>query len=165
MKTVYLLLGSNLGDREQNIITARHQISRHLGKVITASSLYKTAAWGKTDQPDFFNQVIVVNSALTPQEALHYILEIEKNMGRKRKDKWGERTIDIDILLWADLVIHDTSLTIPHPGIPQRRFTLVPLCEVAKDFVHPVTGKTIAELLEACSDLLSVEKLKDPTNS
>lgn len=165
METVYFLLGSNLGDRRENLIRARQEISRSIGPVITTSSIYKTAAWGKTDQPDFYNQIIVVETDFHPLQALAHVQKIEKDMGRDRIEKWGARLIDIDLLFWGDKIINNTSLTIPHPGIPFRRFTLVPLNEINKRLIHPVMQITVAELLEACRDDLSVEKLEDITGS
>lgn len=159
MTTVHLLLGSNLGNREHNLQLASREIGRLLGPIITASSVYKTGAWGKIDQPDFYNQVIVATTEKSPEEALMAIRNIEELLGRTRTEKWGSRTIDIDILFWDDQVISTPELTIPHPGIPQRRFTLIPLLEISPDFVHPVLHKSVYELLQECTDTLSVEKV------
>ena len=159
MKSImFLLLGSNLGDRKTNLTVARNEIELAVGAIIKTSSLYQTAAWGKTDQPDFLNQAIEVETLLPPEEALHQILKIEIALGRKRKEKWGERIIDIDILLYRDLITTSPQLTIPHPQLPSRRFALVPLTEIAADFVHPGLQKTIRELLEICPDQLEVDK-------
>lgn len=159
MTTVHLLLGSNLGNREHNLELAIREIGRLLGPIITASSVYKTAAWGNTDQPEFYNQVVVATTGKSPEEALRAILNIEDQLGRKRTEKWGSRIIDIDILFWDDQVISTPELTIPHPGIPQRRFTLIPLLEISPDFVHPVLQKSVHELLQDCTDTLPVEKV------
>jgi 2-amino-4-hydroxy-6-hydroxymethyldihydropteridine diphosphokinase len=163
MESVYLLLGSNLGDQLENIWRAHPQISRVVGRVITASSIYKTAAWGRTDQPDFLNQVILIETGLTPGEALSHFQLIEENSGRTRSEKWDARVLDIDILFWGNQVINEPRLTVPHPGIPERKFTLVPLHEINPHLVHPVSGKTITELLRECTDPLPVELLENPT--
>ncbi|WP_338792027.1 2-amino-4-hydroxy-6-hydroxymethyldihydropteridine diphosphokinase [Bernardetia sp. Wsw4-3y2] len=165
-KTVFLVLGGNLGDREQNILEAKKNISLQIGKIELESSMYQTAAWGVENQPSFLNQVIQVSSLLSPQEILIQIDEIEKKLGRKRYQKWYARTIDIDILYYENLVLEekeDTTkekkdLKIPHPFLHQRRFTLVPLVEIAPNFVHPVFDKTNKQLLEDCLDTLPVEK-------
>lgn len=156
---IYILLGSNLGNRQENLDRARQEISRNIDPVITTSSLYKTAAWGNTDQPDFYNQVVSIQSLHGPRKLLSKIQLIEQKMGRIRKEKWGPRIIDIDILFYGNLVSSSEELTIPHPGIPDRKFTLLPLAEIAPDFIHPTLKKSILEMLEACQDDLPVEKL------
>lgn len=157
--SIYLLLGSNLGDRLENITRARHEISRHIGPIITASSLYKTAAWGKTEQPDFYNQVLELATVLTPEALLITILEIEKQVGRVREERWGPRIIDIDILFYGNLIVSTDNLRIPHPEIQNRKFTLLPLAEIAGNFIHPKIQKTIDEILQESTDALPVEKL------
>lgn len=156
---IFILLGSNVGDRQANLLNARQEISREIGEIITASAVYKTAPWGNTHQPDFYNQVIGIDSTLTPDELLEGIQEIEKRMGRIREAKWGPRIIDIDILLWGARTIKTPHLTIPHPELPHRRFTLLPLTEIAPHFVHPLEHKTMLALLEACPDRLTVERI------
>ena len=159
MANVFLLLGSNLGDKIDHLTEARQQISRLIGPIITASCVYKTAAWGKGNQEDFLNQVVLVTTEKMPYEVLKFIQGIEKKAGRIRIEKWGSRTLDIDILLWDDKVVANPDLQIPHPGIPDRRFTLAPLAEIAPLVVHPILQKTINKLLEDCTDTLPVEKL------
>jgi 2-amino-4-hydroxy-6-hydroxymethyldihydropteridine diphosphokinase len=156
----FILLGSNQGDRLMNLTAACEGISREVGKIVTRSSIYKTRAWGNTEQPDFYNQVILVDTTQTPQSLLRTLQEIEKTMGRVRTEKWGPRVIDLDILFWNNEVINEENLVVPHPGIPARRFTLVPLQEIAPDFRHPVLVKSISELLEECKDLLAVTPLE-----
>lgn len=158
-RSIFILLGSNVGDRNSHLNYARQEISRLIGEIITVSSIYKTAAWGKTEQPAFYNQVIEIKSKFTPEKMLSVILEIEKEAGRIRVEKWGPRILDIDILLWGDLVIMTEHLTVPHPEIPNRRFTLLPLNEIAHNFIHPTTMKSISQMLAACTDDLVVEKL------
>ncbi|MDP4265109.1 MAG: 2-amino-4-hydroxy-6-hydroxymethyldihydropteridine diphosphokinase [Bacteroidota bacterium] len=159
MNIAYLLTGGNLGDREQNLADARQWIEAGCGKIIRASSLYETAAWGKTDQPDFLNQALKIETMLDANQLIRSVLETEKKMGRTRKEKYGSRIIDIDILLFNDEVYSGPFLTIPHPEIQNRRFVLVPLTEIAAGVLHPVLKKTIAQLLQDCPDTLPVKKI------
>ena len=152
----FLLLGTNLGDRKKNLTVARNSIELNVGPIIKASTIYRTAAWGKTDQPDFLNQAVEVETEFPATRVLKEILEAERIMGRMRSVKWSERLIDIDILFYANSVINTPELTIPHPQLPYRRFALMPLAEIAPDFIHPLLNLTIAALLERCPDLLEV---------
>ena len=156
---IFLLLGTNLGDRNQNLATARTRIEANAGKIVKASAVYLTAAWGKTDQPDFYNQVVEIESILSPDELLSTTLGIEEAMGRVRTEAWGARTMDIDILLYGDVIVEREQLTIPHPRMNNRKFTLIPLAEIAPEVIHPVEQKTIRELLAICSDTLDVSTL------
>jgi 2-amino-4-hydroxy-6-hydroxymethyldihydropteridine diphosphokinase len=156
---VYLLLGSNMGDREHTLGKARSRISRALGEVTAASGVYETAAWGKTDQDPFLNQVIRLKTNLDPQSLLQKAQEMEKELGRVRKEKWAARVVDLDILFYAQQVVQTPELTIPHPELHNRRFTLVPLAELAPGLVHPVLHKTVRELLRDCPDELEVKRL------
>ncbi|MFZ6009190.1 MAG: 2-amino-4-hydroxy-6-hydroxymethyldihydropteridine diphosphokinase [Bacteroidota bacterium] len=155
---VFILLGSNQGHTLENLIMAQRAIRTSIGKIIRASSVYKTSAWGKTDQPDFYNQVIEVETSFEPGILLEKVLLIENELGRKRKEKWGPRIIDIDILIYQNRVVDLPALTIPHPGIPLRKFTLAPLAEIAPDLLHPILNKNILTLLKECPDSLPVEK-------
>ena len=159
MNIVYLLIGGNIGDREFALDKARKLIGEKCGEIRSLSAIYETAAWGKSDQPNFLNQALHINTALKPMQLLHQILEIEKQMGRTRQEKYGPRNIDIDILFYNDEVHNDPSLIIPHPALQFRRFVLEPLNEIASNFVHPVLKRTIEQLLEACPDDLPVNKL------
>lgn len=154
---VYLLSGTNLGDRMANMARAMELIEKEAGLVVAQSQLYETAAWGIEDQPAFLNQVLEIKTTLTPLALLDTLLEIEKKMGRQRPQKWGQRLIDLDILYFADSVVVHEELKIPHPHIPERRFTLAPLCEIAPLLVHPVLKKNQLQLLEECPDKLEVK--------
>ncbi|HYF71088.1 MAG TPA: 2-amino-4-hydroxy-6-hydroxymethyldihydropteridine diphosphokinase [Ohtaekwangia sp.] len=158
MTGIFILLGSNLGDRMSNLKQALNHIAA-IAQIIETSSVYKTAAWGKTDQPYFMNQVIRIETSLSPELLLSALLDIEKQMGRERIVKWGERLIDLDILFYQDEVIQTNHLTIPHPQLENRRFTLVPLAELAGEQTHPVLNNTINTLLDVCSDPLSAEEV------
>ena len=152
----FLLLGTNQGNRVQQLSDATNKIHQSIGPIEKKSSIYQTAAWGKTDQSDFLNQTLIVKSTLSPQEILKIIHSIELEMGRQRTTKWSERTIDIDILYADELVMDLPELKIPHPEIQNRKFALVPLTEIAPNFVHPILKKTNADLLADCKDILDV---------
>lgn len=153
---VYLLLGSNLGHRKKNLSEALHQIGLRAGAIQKVSSIYETQAWGKTDQPTFLNQVVQISCPLTPHELLTKLLAIEDELGRQRNEVWGPRQMDLDILFFGEDAVHEPDLVIPHPGIANRRFTLVPLAEIAPDFIHPLLKKSCRQLLAECTDLLRV---------
>lgn len=158
LTTIYLLLGSNLGDRAGLMQTAAEYIGERIGNVTRASALYETAPWGGIEQPAFLNQVLEVNTVLAPEEVLRIILEIEHESGRVRYERWGARHLDIDLLYFGKTVMDTPRLTVPHPRLHERRFTMVPLAEIAPNFVHPVLEKTNAELLEVCMDKEEVKK-------
>lgn len=132
-----------------------------VGNIIAKSSLYETAAWGLEEQPDFLNMAICIETALSPQELLVAIQQVELNLGRQRTLKWGQRTLDIDILFYNRDVINDPQLTIPHPLLQERRFALTPLADIAPAFIHPILNKTIAQLLEDCTDPLPATLIVD----
>jgi len=154
---IFLLLGGNLGDRAANLARARRHLQITCGPILKASAIYTTAAWGVTDQPDFLNQALLIESDLAPKALLQTVLRIEQEIGRVRLQKWGARTIDIDILFFDELTVQTPELVIPHPELQNRRFALVPLSEIADSFVHPVLNKTIRELLLQCPDTAAVE--------
>ena len=158
MNRAYFLTGGNLGDREQYLATARSLINEQCGTIVTASSLYETAAWGKTDQPSFLNQALELDTNLNAKQLIRRILKIEKMMGRTRDEKYGPRLIDIDMLLFNNEKHNYHFLKIPHPEMQNRRFALLPLAEIAPEIVHPVLNKTITQLLKECSDKLDVKK-------
>lgn len=157
---VFIALGSNLGDRAENLKKAIREIELKLGAMIKQSSVYETKPWGKTNQPDFFNQVVLVHSNKSPEECLLSLLNIEKQMGRKREEKWGARIIDLDLLYVNGTIIQTEKLVLPHPGIALRRFVLVPLVEIAPDFIHPISQKKQRQLLNECPELLEVKLLQ-----
>jgi 2-amino-4-hydroxy-6-hydroxymethyldihydropteridine diphosphokinase len=159
MQEVYLLLGSNLGDREYYISEAVKLISERAGEIKRSSAYYETASWGKTDQPDFINQALCLDTSLSAKQLLITILEIEKHLGRERKVKWGSRIIDIDILFYGDSIIEHPDLVVPHRFLHKRAFALFPLVEIAGDYRHPVLGKTIFELCNSLDDNSVVRKL------
>jgi 2-amino-4-hydroxy-6-hydroxymethyldihydropteridine diphosphokinase len=159
MNKAYLLTGGNEGDRFLHMKQARANIEHICGQLLMVSSLYETAAWGKTDQSDFLNQILLVETNFGPEALLNAILSIEERGGRKRTVKNAPRTIDIDILFYNNLVLEKPGLSIPHPRIADRRFVLEPLDEISPDFKHPVLKKTIHQLLLECKDELGVKKI------
>jgi 2-amino-4-hydroxy-6-hydroxymethyldihydropteridine diphosphokinase len=161
MKKAFISLGTNIGDRNKNLAKAIQYINVGIGHIIDLSGVYETEPWGFESSDKFLNMVIEVLSDLTPEEMLPKCLEIEQLLGRVRSTENGyiSRTIDIDILFFADVVISSDLLTIPHPHIADRRFVLEPLAEIAPDYVHPILGKNMKELLNACSDQTQVCQL------
>jgi 2-amino-4-hydroxy-6-hydroxymethyldihydropteridine diphosphokinase len=158
MNMVYLLLGSNEGERLRHLKKALDLV-QGFGKIEKRSSVYETAAWGLETQPSFLNMVIKVSTELHPESVLQKIQQIEAHLGRQRTVKWGQRTLDIDILFFNDEIIDRENLKVPHPFLQERRFTLEPLNEIAGNKLHPVLRKTIADLLIICHDSLPVKKL------
>lgn len=145
-ETAYLSLGSNVGDRVRNLREAVDRIGE-LGEVVAVSSLYETEPVEFTDQPWFLNSAIALETDLAPQELMSRLLEIERTMGRERTQIKGPRKIDIDVILFEDQVIDRPELTVPHPAMHERRFVLEPLAEIAAEARHPVTKKSVREML------------------
>lgn len=158
MRTGFLLMGGNMGDRLAYLQQATKMIGETCGKIVQSSSIYQTAAWGIEEQAFFYNQVIVIETMLSPENLMRQLLQIESQMGRKRDRKMGPRIIDLDILLIDKLVISSGLLTLPHAALPFRRFALIPLCEIDPSLIHPVLQKTIQQLLDECTDVLDVQK-------
>jgi 2-amino-4-hydroxy-6-hydroxymethyldihydropteridine diphosphokinase len=159
MNDVFLLLGSNLGDRIGFIKQAVRHIESELAQVKKVSAIYETQSWGKTDSPDYLNQVILIQTELPAEIILQKILNIERLIGRVRQEKWGSRIIDIDILFFNSDIIDQPGLQVPHPELHKRRFTLEPLTEIASSFIHPALNKTILQLKNELTDSLVVKKL------
>lgn len=153
---VVLILGGNRGDREELIDQAVRFISEE-NHLVASSAIYETQAWGNVATGNFLNQVIQIETSVSPEKLLEQIQEIEEKLGRKRTETWGDRTMDIDILYFGDEVIHTPNLTIPHPFIQDRRFVLIPLAAILPDMIHPVLGKTNQTLLEECQDPCEVK--------
>ncbi|HLT88892.1 MAG TPA: 2-amino-4-hydroxy-6-hydroxymethyldihydropteridine diphosphokinase [Sphingobacterium sp.] len=156
MNKVFLLLGANLGNPATQLAKALDKIESQVGKIEACSSLYESEAWGVTDQPIFLNQVVLVSTSLSPLDVLNTIQAIEDNLGRVRISKWGARVIDIDILYFNHDCIQHERLIVPHPYLPDRRFVLIPLSEIAPSFTHPKLGITTVDLLTQCEDNLDV---------
>ena len=153
---IFLGLGSNLGDRQHHLALARQAIGRRIGPIQLTSSLYETQPWGRSDQPEFINQVIELRSPLSPEALMKTILELEQSLGRERRQKWAERVIDIDILAYGNKIVHKDGLHIPHPELHKRNFVLVPFMEIAGDWVHPELDLSIEELYFESRDPLDV---------
>ena len=153
LQTVYLLLGSNLGNREEILTKAIELISEKVGVIISQSKNYETKAWGKTDQPDFLNIALGITTNLMPMEVLEQTQAIEEQLGRVKIEKWGARLIDIDIIFYEQAIINiPNRLHIPHPLVQERVFALEPLAEITPDFIHPVLQKTVRTLLSEIKD-------------
>ena len=154
---IFLGLGSNLGDRAAHLRSARRALQDRAGlSIVAESSIYETAPVGVTAQPAFLNQVVEARSELSPEDLLQRALEIEMSLGRERRQHWGPRTIDIDILAYGERQIISGPLTLPHPEVHRRRFVLVPWAEIAPEFIVVPLHATIAGLLAACADQAAV---------
>jgi len=159
MNSAYLITGGNMGQREDQLSYAAKLIEERCGSIIDRSSIFETAAWGKTNQENFLNQALVLETTLNPRDLLNEILYIENLMGRDRVEKYGPRIIDIDIIFFNHQKIKENGLVIPHPEMSRRRFVLEPLNEVIPAYIHPVLFKTVNELLQQCDDTLPVKKI------
>ena len=158
MNKIYLLLGSNQQNPQKQLLLSQKLIAKKIGPIKRKSGIYQTAAWGNTYQPDFLNQVIIVETKLPALQTMQIILQIEKKMGRLRTVKNAPRIIDIDILFFNKEIINEKKLTVPHPQLQNRRFVLVPLNELSPNLKHPVIKKTIHKLFIHCPDKLNVKK-------
>jgi 2-amino-4-hydroxy-6-hydroxymethyldihydropteridine diphosphokinase len=155
---LFLSLGGNLGNTREIFEGAYPLIEKKIGKISVYSSIYQTEAWGPIPQADFLNQVLLISTKLSAQACLTEILAIEKEFGRERKERWGPRTLDLDILYYSDVTIAEEDLTVPHPRIAERKFILTPLAEIAPEFQDPALFKTMVELLDSCTDSSQVNR-------
>lgn len=157
---IYLGLGSNIGDKIKYINSAVEAISKLKDtKVIRSSSIYKTEPWGIKSQDEFLNSVLEIESGLNPEELLFELKRIENVLGRKNRVKWHKREIDIDVLFYNNVVLKNDNINIPHPEIQNRKFVLIPLCELNPGFIHPVLNETMECLLSNSKDNLKVLKI------
>lgn len=157
MNTAYLLIGGNEGNREATLYQCVQMLRRTVGHVTDLSPLYETASWGNEGLPPHLNQAIQLETAFDAPTLLTHVLEIEHLLGRTRSTQWGSRKIDIDIIFFNHEVIHTPDLQVPHPWMQLRRFVLQPLSDIAANYVHPVLGISVSELLKTCTDDLSVQ--------
>ncbi len=158
MNIVYLQLGSNIGDREQQLEFAISEIKEKVGDITNSSKVYESSPWRVDGQSNYLNQVIKIKTEIDAESVLSVVLDIENDLGRKRIEKWGERFIDIDIIFYNNEIIETAELCIPHKHMHERKFVLTPLNEIASDYLHPKYNKTVADLLVECNDVESVEE-------
>lgn len=158
MNQIYILLGANLGNPTSQIAQASTLLQDRIGPIVKSSALYVSEGWGVTDQPLFYNQALIIQTDLDKQTCLSICQEIETELGRTRLVKWGARLIDIDIIYFNDEVYESEDLVIPHPLMQFRNFVLVPFCEIAEDYVHPLLRQTNRQLLSKSEDELVVKK-------
>ena len=156
---IYILLGSNIGNRQEYLKRAINLIEQENIRLINLSSVYETKAWGITDQPAFLNMIAEIHTHYEPSRLLQILQRVEKLIGKKKEIKWGPRNIDIDILYFRNIQHSTKELTIPHPEIQNRRFTLVPMNELNEGFIHPKLLRTQKELLQECTDMSEVNRL------
>lgn len=162
MNKVFLILGGNMGKRDEVMFHAMRKIDRQIGKIVSQSGIYETAAWGYENQNSFYNCVLAIETEKSAREVLEKVLSIENQIGRVRSEaKWQERLIDIDILFYNNLILDESDLKIPHPLLHKRKFTLLPLQEIVPELSHPILHKTISELLGACEDKLEARKVME----
>ncbi len=156
MYTIYLLLGSNKGDKRKFLLLAQYFIQQKAGNILQTSAIYETEPWGKSNQANYLNQAICIATDKTPFQLLKVLQKTEKILGRVNKHNNAARTIDIDILFYENIVFKSRNLQIPHPRLHMRNFTLLPLLELNKSYTHPVLHKSIEELAKGCADTLKV---------
>ena len=157
--SVFISLGGNLGNTREIFKNVYAEIEKKVGPITKKSSIYQTAAWGPIPQPDFLNQVILLSTERMPGNIMSILLEIEKSLGRIREERWGPRVIDLDILFFEDQIHSSSHLQVPHPEISNRKFVLIPLVEIAAEKIHPMSQKTMSELLAETTDTSEVSRL------
>jgi len=160
LHSVYLLLGSNKGHRRKHLLLAAYFIQQLAGKIEKTSAVYETEPWGKSNQPKYLNQALLISTTKTPLQLIRILQKIEKKLGRTNKNHFAARTIDIDILFYDSIVLASKKLIIPHPRLHLRNFTLQPLSELNKSYTHPVLQKSIDDLAKHCVDTLKVSIFK-----
>ncbi len=160
MNGIYLIIGGNMGNTMEYFSTCYALLEKHLGVIVTQSKIYETKPWGTIEQNNFLNQVLYISTDKNINSCMHTILQIEKDMGRTRSIKWDARIIDIDILYFNNDIVHTAFITVPHKHLHERKFVLVPLCDIAPNFLHPILKKTTQELLQQCTDTLDVHLLQ-----
>lgn len=153
MAIAYIGIGSNLGNRQKNCLRAIELLEKEGVVIKKRSSMYETDPWGVKDQPRFINMAIEIETGLKPKDILRTLKNVERELGREESFKWGPRSIDLDILLFDDLILKEDDLEIPHPLMHERDFVLKPLCEIAPDRIHPLLKVRICDLMR---------KLKNP---
>ena len=158
MSIACLLLGTNVGDRSAQLEQARNALNE-AGTILKASAVYQTQPWGMENQPEFYNQAVLLETTWSPEQLLSFLKASEFRLGRVPGEPWGPRLIDMDILFMDNLELRSAEITIPHPRVRERRFALVPLNEIASEWIDPVTGLTVARLTEECTDPLEVSPL------
>ncbi len=158
MNIVYLQLGSNIGNRVEQLESAIYEIKAQIGDISKLSKIYESSPWRVDGQPNYLNQILEVKTEINPDMLLSMLLNIENLLGRKRVEKWGERLIDIDIIFYNNDIIETADLCIPHKHMHERKFVLVPLCEIAGDYFHPRYNKRVTDLLAECTDLDMIEE-------
>ncbi len=164
MIKLYILLGGNLGDKQQVFSEARKRLNEQVGTITDQSLVYETEPWGFESDDNFWNQVLEIATDLTAEEVLQKTQQIENELGRTRKaNRYDSRIIDIDILFFGNQIIQTENLVVPHPRIQERKFALVPLCEIVPELIHPVFQKSLKQLLEDCTDALKVSPIPNPS--
>lgn len=164
MIKLYILLGGNLGDKQQVFSEARARLNQQVGTITNQSAIYETEPWGFESDDIFWNQIIEISTTFSPEEILLQTQQIERELGRIRKaTQYDSRIIDIDILFFGDQIIQTENLIVPHPRVQERKFALVPLSEIAPELIHPVFQKSIRQLLDECTDSLKVSPIPNPS--